>query len=1154
MATLTGGTGDDTLLGTSGDDSILGLAGDDTLIGSEGDDTLDGGDGTANVAVFSGNRAEYMVSWMGSNLDLTVSDTVTGRDGTDQLLNIQILRFTDGDVVVDGNDAPTGSVTITGASTQGQVLTASNTLGDLDGLGIISYQWQADGQDIGGATASTYRLTQAQVGNVITVVASYTDLGGVYESVSSSTTEAVGAATGDVRSIVFKADAGTQDVPPTLSISIELSDGFSSASNIQVLYWNVNNEQTWVSLDRLQDSNAFALTIEYPQYAKSGDYAIRMLNAVDDTGTTVSFSQQQLEEFGFLVSTNLDNPQADNTAPSLTGLSVAEPVTAEDGSIHLQIDVSAQDTPEGTSSGLESAFLLELLSPTGASIQKWANLDESGHASVDFVLSEYAASGEYTINTVRLTDLAGNYADSQAWLAANAMPIVIDNSTADDATPSVQTFEMAAVFDPLTDRPKIVISGTVSDDLSGIDGVYLRMNSPQGSTAYLDQWVYYGYGVGQSKIALDAYKALTMDFLPGEYTVDFLRLTDVAQNQVYLSADDLSSLGLQTSVRVYFSDASNESGTSKVAGSEGADYVFGSDKLNDELIGGDGDDYLFSGEGDDSVDAGPGNDLIVGGSGGGDDSYLGGAGIDTVEYTSAVTSITVDLATGTASGNEIGNDTLISIENIVGGQAGDRLIGDANNNVIEGYTGNDTIDGAGGVDTALYLGNQADFTVSRDGASWVVTDKHPIDGDEGQDTLINIERVQFADQTIDLSTNTGPTGSVTISGTASQGQVLTASNELADTDGLGTISYQWQADGQNISGATADALTLTQAEVGKAIKVTASYTDGFGVAESVASAATPAVVNVDDAAIGTLAISGEVTQGATISANTIDLSDVDGGIASMAYQWQINTSDSWSDISGATTSSLSLPSDQSYLGSQIRLSAVSTDAYGGTTSFTSAAQMVTEVTPSTSIDLLTYSWKAHTLLEGVAISGGAYSGTTNASGALSLVGVTEASLALTAARSVPDAEVAATNGAVNLQDAIAILKMIVGLEVNGAGKPLSPYQTLAADFDGNGTVGLTDAIGVLKHVVGLDAPDPAWKFVNETEANPSATSTPGIDLSGATGPVHLGLVGYLTGDVDGSYAGASGAVDLDTIEPTYFTSLVDNNPGLNLTQFGIYPV
>lgn len=93
-------------------------------------------------------------------------------------------------------------------------------------------------------------------------------------------------------------------------------------------------------------------------------------------------------------------------------------------------------------------------------------------------------------------------------------------------------------------------------------------------------------------------------------------------------------------------------------------------------------------------------------------------------------------------------------------------------------------------------------------------------------------------------TNNAPTGSVSISGTPALGQTLTATNTLADADGLGTIGYQWKADGNNITGATDATLLLTEAQVGTAITVTASYTDTLGTAESASSAATSAVLAV----------------------------------------------------------------------------------------------------------------------------------------------------------------------------------------------------------------------------------------------------------------------------------------------------------------------
>ncbi len=119
--------------------------------------------------------------------------------------------------------------------------------------------------------------------------------------------------------------------------------------------------------------------------------------------------------------------------------------------------------------------------------------------------------------------------------------------------------------------------------------------------------------------------------------------------------------------------------------------------------------------------------------------------------------------------------------------------------------------------------------------------------------------------------------------------------------------------------------------------------------------------------------------------------------------------------------------------------------------------------------------------------------------------------------------------AVNLTDAIAILKMIVGLNVNSNNTPLSPYQAIAADFDQSGDVDLTDAIGVLKMVVGLSAPTPTWKYYDDTKLNSSYTSAQSLNPKAwtstsvitdtATAVSSVKLIGVLTGDVDGSWTG-----------------------------------
>ncbi len=91
--------------------------------------------------------------------------------------------------------------------------------------------------------------------------------------------------------------------------------------------------------------------------------------------------------------------------------------------------------------------------------------------------------------------------------------------------------------------------------------------------------------------------------------------------------------------------------------------------------------------------------------------------------------------------------------------------------------------------------------------------------------------------------NNSPVGLPVIEGTSTQGQTLsTITSGISDADGLGTFSYQWRADGANIS-ANAPSYTLTQAEVGKLITVTVSYIDGGSTPESLTSASVGPVSN-----------------------------------------------------------------------------------------------------------------------------------------------------------------------------------------------------------------------------------------------------------------------------------------------------------------------
>jgi len=133
---------------------------------SSGTGTLvDNGDGTWSYTPAANDDTSVSFSYTVTDGSLSAADTA----------NLDITSV---------NDAPTGSVTITGTPTQGQTLTAANTLADADGQGTVTYTWKADGTTVG--TGNSYTLSEVEVGKVITVTASYTDMRGANESVTSS--------------------------------------------------------------------------------------------------------------------------------------------------------------------------------------------------------------------------------------------------------------------------------------------------------------------------------------------------------------------------------------------------------------------------------------------------------------------------------------------------------------------------------------------------------------------------------------------------------------------------------------------------------------------------------------------------------------------------------------------------------------------------------------------------------------------------------------------------------------------------------------------------------------------------------------------------------------------------------------------------------
>ncbi len=87
-------------VGGAGADTIGGNAVANRLTGSGGNDTIDGREGV-DYAVFSGQRAGYLIE--AQTAGRVVTDQTGGRDGTDTLISIERLQFSDGILAFDAS-------------------------------------------------------------------------------------------------------------------------------------------------------------------------------------------------------------------------------------------------------------------------------------------------------------------------------------------------------------------------------------------------------------------------------------------------------------------------------------------------------------------------------------------------------------------------------------------------------------------------------------------------------------------------------------------------------------------------------------------------------------------------------------------------------------------------------------------------------------------------------------------------------------------------------------------------------------------------------------------------------------------------------------------------------------------------------------------
>ncbi len=245
-------------------------------------------------------------------------------------------------------------------------------------------------------------------------------------------------------------------------------------------------------------------------------------------------------------------------------------------------------------------------------------------------------------------------------------------------------------------------------------------------------------------------------------------------------------------------------------------------------------------------------------------------------------------------------------------------------------------------DTAVFSDAFANYALTANGdGSWTVAHTAGTQAD-GTDRVRNIEELRFADQSF-LLVNRPATGTVLISDTTpAEDQLLTASPAFSDPNGVNnaSITYAWQAEttpGVWTTVGNGPTFQPGDAQVGLALRVLASFVDGLGNPETVTSAVTAAVSNLNDAPTGLPAISDtSPTEGQVLTASPGTIADADGTTnAVFSYRWQVGNGTTFSNIVGATSATFT--PTQAQVNQQLRVVVSYTDDRGTLQQVISAA-------------------------------------------------------------------------------------------------------------------------------------------------------------------------------------------------------------------------
>ncbi|HEX7030976.1 MAG TPA: hypothetical protein VF254_10280, partial [Gammaproteobacteria bacterium] len=726
IATLTGGTNDDTFTLTTGTASFNG-----SIAGGGGTDTLAATDGTNAWTISSANAGTMNTTTTFSaisNLDGgSGTDTLTGANAATawsltgaNAVTVASMDATSMNALVGGTNDDTFTLTTGTASFNGSLAGGggTDTVAATDGTNA----WTISGANAGTLNGTTTfsgiaDLTGGSAGDTFTLATTITTFNGGIAG--GGGTDTLAATDGTNAWTISGANAGDLNTTTTFSAIDSLTGGSGSDA-----LTGANDANTW-TIDGADSGNV--------------DSAVDFTNMENLTGGTAD------DDFVFGAAGSLSGliDGATHTSGDSVDYSALGTTTATIGTDFVNIESIAMGTGSVLTGGTNWTITgLDSGTVDGLAFSGVQNID--GTASDEsFTLdggtltgSIDGAGGNDTLTADGVTNtwtLTGTNAGNVSGVGGGF--VAIENLNGGD---SADTFNLDF------DVTGTVNGGLGSDTFNYTDGVSIGTLTGGGGTDTLvggnvaNTWTLSGANSG----TLNTQSYASMEDLTGNANTD-----DFVFSGGSVSGDidgaggsdtlDYSALAGPVSVDLANSTATNVTGTfsniENLDGSAGSDTLTGANGANTWTLnannGGDVNGFAFTSV--ENLSGGTGGDTFAFSTGSVSGDINGGAGTDVLDYSAATGPVTVNLQSSTANG--IGG-TFGSVESLVGSAFGDTVIGAADANAwtitaadtgnIDGtfaFAGVENLTGGAAVDTFTLSGGTLTGAINGGGGSDLLT-------------------------------------------------------------------------------------------------------------------------------------------------------------------------------------------------------------------------------------------------------------------------------------------------------------------------------------------------------------------------------------------------------------------------------------------------